>query len=232
MKIYKYDVNTKEYLGYMEAYLDPLETVQQGHDVYVIPPNFTVIKPEQPQDGYTVVFDGEKWIPIEDNRGLKVYNKRNGKEFIITELGAVPEGYSLEKPIFLEDLRTDCIRAINKASDEARRKVYVIKGIEGSVETLPELMKALNNFGAFNIINLVQGDEDMQVTKEELEEAIKNLYIRSMLIPKRKKELLKEVNSCRSKNKLQEFVPDFNIDKEVNKLMKLTVEELNGEFSK
>lgn len=232
MRIYKYDVNTKEYLGYMEAYLDPLETVKQKRDVYVIPPNFTTIKPEQPKDDSTVIFNGKEWVMVEDNRGLKVYDKKSSKELVITELGAIPEGYSLEKPIFLEDLRTDCIGAINKAADEARRKVYVIKGIEGSVEILPELMKHLDEFGSFNVINIVQGNEDVQVTKEELEEAIKNLYIRSMLIPRRKKELLKEVNSCRSKSKLQEFVPNFNIEKEVNKLMKLTVEELNEEFSK
>lgn len=232
MKIYKYDVNTKEYLGYMEAYLDPLETLQQGHDVYVIPPFFTTIKPEQPQEGYTVVFDGKKWNPIEDNRGLKVYSKKSGKELIITELGAIPEGYVLEKPIFIEDLRAKCIEVLNKEVDEARRTVHIIKGIKGSIEVLPELMKLLDTFGSFATINIVQENEDIQATKEELEEAIKNLYIRSMLIPKRKKELLKEVNSCRNKSKLQEFVPDFNIDKEVNKLMKLTVEELNKEFSK
>ena len=232
MKIYKYDVNTKEYLGYMEAYLDPLETIKQKRDVYVIPPNFTIIKPEQPQEGYTVVFDEDKWTTIEDNRGLNVYDKKNGKELTITELGTVPEGFVLEKPVFLEDLRAKCIENINKVVDDERRRVYIIRGIAGSVETLPELMKVLSNFGSFININIVQGDEDVQVTKVELEEAIKNLYIRSMLIPKRKRELLKEVNSCRSKNKLQEFIPDFNIEKEVKKLMKFTVEELNGEFSK
>ena len=232
MRIYKYHEITKEYLGYMEAYLDPLETVQQGHDVYVIPPFFTSIKPEKPEGDGTVVFDGEKWNPIEDNRGLKVYNKKDGKELTITELGAIPENYSTTRPVFIEDLRTNCIRIINANADNARREKHVINGIKGSIETLPKLMKLQANFDSFNTINIVQGDEDIQVTKEELEEAVKHLYIRSMLIPKRKKELIKEINSCRSKSKLQEFTPDFDIDKEVEKLMKLTIEELNGEFSK
>ena len=232
MKIYRYHEITKEYLGYMEAYLDPLETIQQGHDVYVIPPFFTTVRPEKPEGDGTVVFDGEKWIPAEDNRGLKIYDKKNGRELIITELGTIPEEYTTTKPIFIEDLRANCIKAINTKADAERRKAYIIKDIVGSVETLPELMKLLNNFGSFNTINIVQGDKDVQVTKEELEEAIKNLYIRSMLIPRRKKELIKEVNSCRSKSKLQEFTPYFDIDKEVKKLMKLTIEELNGEFSK
>ena len=200
MKLYKYDVNTKEYLGYMEAYLDPLETIKQGRDVYVIPPNFTTVKPEQPTDDSTVIFDGTQWITVEDNRGLKFYDKKNGKELVIGELGAIPEGYVLDKPIFLEDLRTNCIKVIDKAADEARRKVHVVNGIEGSAQELAELIKHLDEFGSFNVINIVQGNEDVQVTKEELEEAIKNLYIRSMLIPRRKKELLKEVNSCRSKS--------------------------------
>ena len=232
MKIYKYDKDTKEYLGYMEAYLDPLETIQQGKDVYVLPPNFTTIKPERPEGDGTVIFNGEAWTPIEDYRGLKVYDKKNGQEHIMNELGSIPERYSTVKPVFIEDLRAKCIKSINTLADEARRKVYIINKITGSVETLPELMKLLSNFGSFTNINLVQGDEDIQITKERLEEEIKYLYIRSMLIPKRKKELLNEVNSCRSKAKLQEFIPNFDIDKEVNKLMKLTIEELNEEFSK
>lgn len=232
MKLYRYDEHTKEYLGYMEAYLDPLETLNRGHNVYVIPPFFTTVKPEQPKDDSTVIFNGEAWEVIEDNRGLRVYDKKSGKEHVITELGAIPESYSTTKPISLEDLKAKCIVAINVRANEARVKKYTIGEIIGSVETLPELMKELNNFGSFTTINLIQGDEDIQVTKAELEKAIKNLYIRSMLIPKRKKELLKEVNSCRSKAKLQDFTFDFDIEKEVNKFMKLTTEELNKEFSK
>ena len=232
MKIYRYDEHTKEYLGYMEAYLDPLETVQQGHNVYVIPPYFTTVKPEQPKDDSTVIFNGEAWEVIEDNRGLKVYDKKSGKEHVITELGSIPENYSTTKPVLIEDLRAKCIAEIKIKANEARVKKHTICEITGSVETLPELMKELNNFGIFATINLIQGDKDIQVTKAELEKAIKNLYIRSMLIPRRKKELLKEVNSCRSKAKLQEFTFDFDIEKEVNKFMKLTTEELNEEFSK
>ena len=232
MRIYRYHETTKEYLGYMDAYLDPLETLQQKRDVYVIPPFFTIVRPEQPEVGHTVVFDGTKWNTIEDNRGLTVYNKKNGKALVITELGAIPSNYVLEKPIFLEELRTQKIIEVNTGANEARTKEYVVNEIKGSVQTLPELMKELNNFGSFNTINLVQGDEDIQVTKEELEEAIKYFYILSMLIPKRKKELFKEINSCRSKSKLQEFTPDFDIDKEVAKLMKLSTEELNERFSK
>ena len=232
MKIYRYDEHTKEYLGYMEAYLDPLETLQQGHDVFVIPPYFTPIKPEQPKDDSTVIFNGEKWEVIEDNRGLKVYDKKSGKEHVITELGAIPESYSKIKPIFIEDLKAKCIADITAKANEERNKKYIIGEITGSVEALPELMKLLGNFGSFTTISITQGDEDIQVTKAELEEVIKNLYIRSMLIPRRKKELLKEVNSCRSKSKLQEFTFDFDIEKEVKKLTKLTIEELNEEFRK
>ena len=232
MKIYKYDKITKEYLGYMEAYTDPLETIKQGKDVYVIPPNFTTIKPNKPEEGKTVIFDKDVWVAIEDNRGLKVYDKKSGDEFIITELGPIPSAYSIQKPVFLKDLRAETIILINNEYNTERLKEFTINGIKGSVQSLPELNKALMNFGLFDTINITQGDEDIQVTKEELEEEIKYFYIRSMLIPKRKKELLKEINSYRSKSKFQEFVPDFNIDKEVNKLMKLSIEEINEEFRK
>jgi hypothetical protein len=151
---------------------------------------------------------------------------------MIDELGPIPEGYVLEKPVLLDELRTKAIKEVNLKADEARREEHIIQGIKCSVDLLPELMEKLNNFGPFNIINIVQGDEDVQVTKEELEEAIKYFYVLSMLIPKRKQELFKEINSCRSKSKLQEFIPDFDIDKEVAKLMKLSTEELNEEFAK
>ena len=232
MKIYKYDTKTKEYLGYMEAYIDPLESIKQKHNVYVIPPNFTTIKPKQPSEGYTTIFNGTDWEPIEDHRNLIVYNKKSGCTIIIDELGPIPEGYVLEKPVLLDELRTKAIKEVNLKADEARREEHIIQGIKCSVELLPELMEKLNNFGPFNIINIVQGDEDVQVTKEELEEAIKYFYILSMLIPKCKKELFKEINSCRSKSKLQEFTPDFDMDKEVAKLMKLSTEKLNEEFAK
>lgn len=232
MKIYKYDENTKEYLGYMEAYLDPLESIKQKCDVYVIPPNFTTVKPEQPSEGFTAIFNSLNWEPIEDHRNTTVYNKKSGASIVIEELGPIPEGYVLEKPVFIEDLRVTAINKINLESDRARRKEYIKNGIKGSVEVLADLMLKLNNFGPFKVISIVQNEQDIQITKGELEEVIKYLYVRSMLIPQRKKELLKKVNSCRSKNKLKEFTPDFDIDEEVEELMNLSNEELNKEFSK
>ena len=228
MRIYKYSKTTKEYLGYMEAYLDPLESEKQGREIFVIPPYFTTVAPKFPKEDNAVVFNGTDWEEVEDFRGLKVYDKKTGKEIIITELGPISEIYQKEKPVFLEDLRAEKIKEINLLADSLQREVSVINGIKSSAATWVELTK---NLSAFDLFDKVLIDE-VRVTKEELQEVIKYFYIKSMLISEKKAQLLKGLSSVRSKKKLEEFIPEFNLDSDIKKLMKLSKEELNERFSK
>lgn len=231
MLIYKYDKSNKEYIGCRKADLDPLETLFQKKEVYALPANCTTVAPKKPKEGFTVVFDGKDWVEIEDNRGLTVYDKK-GTDFVIAELGPVPEGYTIDKPIILEEIRADLINSINFEVNKAYKKEYEIRGIKGSAENWSDLSNKLSGFGDFTTIILIQGDDYKPVTKEELSEAVKFLYIRSMLIPLRKKQFIGEVNACEDKEKLKEYKFDFEIDKEVEELMKLSTEELNKEFVK
>ena len=228
MKIYKYSESTKEYLGYMEAYLDPLETSKKGKEVFVIPPYFTVTKPELPQKGHTMIFNGENWEEVEDHRGLIVYNKKTGNEKVLVELGPIPNIYQLEKPIFLEELRELKVKELNEAISFAKREICEIKGIKSSVENWVELSKYLPTFDLFPTVNV----NDTIVTKEELEEVIKYFYIKSMILPKKREEMLSTINSMRSKKKLQEMVISINIEDEIKDLMKLSKEELSERFAK
>ena len=55
MQTYKFDQETKEYLFAEEAYLDPLETEQQGKEVYLLPADSTFTAPLDAKEGYAVV---------------------------------------------------------------------------------------------------------------------------------------------------------------------------------
>lgn len=114
MLTYKYDEDTKEYLYSEEAFLDPLETEQQGHEVYLLPADSTFTAPLDPKEGYAVCWTGKAWEYIEDHRQARdkggVTVDGTGTPYwmdgdtwesparYMTELGPLPEGAKLTKP--------------------------------------------------------------------------------------------------------------------------------------
>ena len=101
MNVYKYDEKTKEYIGTEEALLDPLETEQQGENIYLLPANATFTAPTEPQDGYVNVWNGEAWQEVEDNRGVEYWlpeDTYGAPAREMKELGALPEGATLTPP--------------------------------------------------------------------------------------------------------------------------------------
>lgn len=92
MIAYKYDKDTKEYIGEAKAYLDQLETKKAGHDIYLLPANSTFIKPHEFQPERVSVWNGNSWDIVEDHRGKSGYV--NNKFVTITELGPLPETWS------------------------------------------------------------------------------------------------------------------------------------------
>ena len=63
MIFYTYDEKTKELLFTQQGELDPLESENQGKDVYLVPANSTDIKPtlEPSTDNDMLVFNGKEW---------------------------------------------------------------------------------------------------------------------------------------------------------------------------
>lgn len=114
MQTYKFDADTKEYLYAEEAFLDPLETEQQGKDVYLLPADSTFTDPLDPKDGYAVVWNGDAWEYKEDYRQKRddggVIIEGTGTSYWMpgdtwesparhmTELGNLPEGALLVRP--------------------------------------------------------------------------------------------------------------------------------------
>ena len=225
MLLYKYDEKTKELLGYFEAYLDELETVAQGREVYAIPPSSTFIEPFKPSKGHVVIFVDGKWEETEDNRGLKVYDKK-GKEFVITELGAIPEEFTIEKPVILKELKENKIKEINDAYKKEKQQTIKIGELQVSIEDLKSLRDSVTNLDeSYKVIAF----KDIFVDRENIEEAIKILYIREMLLVKRRLEQIKEVGVLKFKG-LSNYTINFDVSRELKRLQKMEITDINKEF--
>lgn len=101
MQYYSYSEDTKEYTGYDNAQLDPLETEIQGQDVYLLPANATFIAPPEHKDGFAIVLNGADWEYFEDNRGKKYWLQGDtwqSEPREMKELGTMPENALFEKP--------------------------------------------------------------------------------------------------------------------------------------
>lgn len=99
MLAYKYDKDTKEYLGTQNAQIDPID---KG---YLLPANATFIKPPASEPMKARVFIDEAWSFVKDFR--KGFYKVDSDLIVteITELGDIPEGYILVTEVIGEDIK-------------------------------------------------------------------------------------------------------------------------------
>ena len=94
MIFYTYDEKTKEYTGTQNAFIDPLETENQGKEVYLVPPNTTDKKPLEVKENQAVIFNGSEWEIIADYRNKTYYIGTEQHE--MKELGDLPKGATFE----------------------------------------------------------------------------------------------------------------------------------------
>lgn len=234
MIIYKYNEFTGEYEGKKEAYTDPLESKLQKRDVFIVPVGWTSIPPiEVTKEGYAVSYNREKreWEEKIDHRGKKVYDKKTGEEFIVDTIGELSSDFSFEKPVKIKELREEKIKKVKEEFIKQLNEKIKIGEIECSAFEWSKLAEKVNTPENYKLVPIFQNDDCIFVERDELNEAVKHLFIRCSLLSQRKKEILEEVNSLKGKKQLQEYVIDFDVNKELKKLMKLSVEELNEKFS-
>lgn len=101
MQTYKYNADTKEYLYAEDAFIDPLETEQQGKEVYLLPADSTFTEPLEAKKGYAVCWIGEAWEYKEDHRGASYWMPEDSwdtQPHEMKELGPLPEGAMPEAP--------------------------------------------------------------------------------------------------------------------------------------
>lgn len=58
---YRYDQEKKEYVGSEEMLRDPLETIKQKKDIWVLPADCTLIEPPAEKEGFKIKWKGSAW---------------------------------------------------------------------------------------------------------------------------------------------------------------------------
>lgn len=86
--VYSYHDFTHEYVGKFVEII-PVGFSIPGHSTLISPPNLV--------DGFARCFNGE-WEQVEDNRGKKVYSTTNRAEYIMLDLGPIPDGFTILAP--------------------------------------------------------------------------------------------------------------------------------------
>lgn len=61
-KAYLYNRDTQEFEVEIEAQIDPLESIKQKKEIYLLPANSTFEKPLEEKEGFKIKWDGSSWI--------------------------------------------------------------------------------------------------------------------------------------------------------------------------
>lgn len=220
MKLYLYNKETKELLGSAEAHIDPLESIKAGHEIFVIPPFSTPFPPLEAKKGKVNVFNEAKgvWELVEDNRGLEIFDK-DGNSKVISELGEIPEGYSKTKKYNIQEEKLKLVEQVNAKYSDAQREAVEVGSVVDNIDArrkLEELKEFIgdNEFGTFNSSN----GTPVILNKAEVEYLSKYFYVRSLLLPLRRNEIIKDIRKAKTKEALGKIKIDFDILKETEKL--------------
>lgn len=131
MQVYRYDEQTKEYIGTEQALIDPLETELQGKEIYLLPANATFEKPNL-QDGFANVWNGTQWENIEDNRGKEYWLDTDAfgtPAKTMKELGAFPTNAVFTAPQkTLDELKADKINEFKSKRDSLEVEPIAYQG--------------------------------------------------------------------------------------------------------
>ena len=124
MIAYIYDEITKEFLYEVQVEESPLE---QG--VILMPPNATLEPLNENKENYAQIFNGTNWVYVEDYRGQTVW-KSYSENMVIEELGAIPEGWSLEQPEPSEEEKREIYAMMFLTGADVERGIYQAKGMD------------------------------------------------------------------------------------------------------
>lgn len=189
MNVYKYDEETKEYIGTKPALLDPLETEQQGKDVYLLPANATFIPPTELPDGYVNVWNGSAWEQVEDNRKQEYWlpeDKYGAPAREMKELGALPKGAKLAAPErTLDEVKTDKVQNLKAERDAREVEPISYNGNsydydEKARDRINAAIIALESAGSSATLTWTTADnQDVKVTASDLRGVIAQVALRS-----------------------------------------------------
>lgn len=222
MNVYEYDEKTKEYIGTEEALLDPLETEQQGENVYLLPANATFTEPPEAQESFACVWNGTAWEQVEDNRGVEYWlpeDKFGAPAREMKELGALPEGATTTPPEqSLEELKTAKI-----ASMKAERDTKEVEPIEynghlydyddKARDRINAAIIALDMAGAEATLQWTTADNtNATVTAQDLRNIIAAVAMRSNTLHEQYRVAKEAVNAAETKEEVEAVTLEGNAD--------------------
>ena len=213
MKVYKFDLETKEYKATENAILDPLESQLQQKDVYLMPANATAIAPVL-QEGYAAVWNGEGWDAVEDHRKQEYWlpeDKYSAPAREMKELGPLPEGASLIAPEkTLDETKADKVQQLKWTRDSAE-----VKPIEYNGNSYDYDDKARDRISAAIIaLDVSKGqiawttadNTEVMVNADDLRGVIAAVAMRSNELHIKYRQLKEQVDSSTTKEQLEAII--------------------------
>ena len=95
-QVYQIDPITREYVGIAIAYDNPM--MKLDGFPFNIPGSCIEEEPPSPRDGFAIVREGNVWTYVADNRGKIVYSTTDKTPKLVTDLGSIPDGFTLLEP--------------------------------------------------------------------------------------------------------------------------------------
>lgn len=128
MKAYIFDEHTKEYVGEIEAQIDPLESQKAGKDIWLLPANASFELPLEPKENNKIIFDnGWKYEPIPEPEPEPQPTEEELKQARIAELKsylASTDWYAIRESETGVDIPAD----IKQARADARLEISSLRG--------------------------------------------------------------------------------------------------------
>ena len=203
MQVYKYDEQTKEYIGTEQALINPLETELQGKEIYLLPANATFEKPNL-QDGFASVWNGTQWENIEDNRGKEYWldtDTYGTPAKTMKDLGAFPAGAVFTAPQkTLDELKSDKINEFKSIRDTEEVKPIAYNGNlfdfdDKARDRINSAIIALSITGQ-NIEWTTADNTEAMVNADDLRGVVAAVAVRSNELHAKYRELKASVLAC------------------------------------
>jgi hypothetical protein len=146
-QVYQIDPITQEFIGSATAYENPMAKVDKIP--FNIPRGCVEDVPPPLKAGFARVREGLLWIYVEDHRRQTAYSTTDKQLKIITDLGAVPDGYTLIKPEafstwkktkWVDDL--DAKKAVEKETNNMAVKATLLSIDAASIRSIREWLSA------------------------------------------------------------------------------------------
>jgi hypothetical protein len=210
--VYKYDEETKEYLGKAEALLDPLETQLQQKEIYLLPADATFSAPTL-QEGYVSVFKEGAWENIEDNRGKEYWLQDDAygtPARKMKTLGALPTDAMFTPPKkMLEQVKQDKIIELKIMRDSKEVEPITYQGYSFDYdskarERISAAIIALEVAGASATLTWTTADNrDVKVTASDLRGIIAQVALRSDKLHTAYRKAKEKVESTTAKEEVE-----------------------------